>query len=288
MPTAAELQEYYNDGYTFPLGAHVADAPRTVKLMTRLLGAKDTGRMLEIGCSYGSTLALFRDRGWTVEGVEVDERATSYARSEYGLAAYAGTLEQARDKLHPPFDVIASHHVIEHVLDPREFLSDVTKLLSPHGVVVIRTPNIASLIARLTGGWWDWCAAPEHVHLFSPRSLRRLLAQVGLTESTEVTRRGPALPFLVEFSRATLKRRAPRTIRRKVFGDQPENVGLPHRTGRRDKFPVFRAALAGLGLPLDGIVNVAGRLGFGTAPELMVSAVRADTTSAGNALGSPD
>ena len=39
---------------------------------------------------------------------------------------------------------------------------------------------------------WEWAAPPEHVHLFSPRSIRRLLAEAGAAGVELSSRRGDA------------------------------------------------------------------------------------------------
>ena len=47
---------------------------------------------------------------------------------------------------------------------------------------MVQTPDSGSALARVTGKHWPPYAPVEHLHLFSGRSLRQLLAQLGLVE----------------------------------------------------------------------------------------------------------
>ncbi len=58
--------------------------------------------------------------------------------------------------------------------DPDAFLAVLERFLAPGGMLVIVTPDIGSLAARLMGGrWWHYRVA--HVNFFNRRSLGRLL-----------------------------------------------------------------------------------------------------------------
>lgn len=271
MPTAEELQSYYNGAYTFPADAHIGDAAKYAAVVSRALGEVRAGKMLEIGCSYGAVLSHFRDRGWVVEGVELDERAASRARLEFGIDVHSGTLQDSIGRLHPPYDVIGFYHVIEHVLDPRQFLLDVRSLLSANGVVVIRTPNIVSTVALCAKGWWEWCVAPEHVHIFSPGSLVRLLSDAGFTLDRRITHRGAAHATLVELARLLVNRVARARARN---GDRREPPPTASGTQPGESFPLTRRALSLLSAPFDRALDAAGVLGSGVGPEIVITATR--------------
>jgi SAM-dependent methyltransferase len=162
--------------------------------------------MLEIGCSYGAILARFSLAGWEVEGVEIDARAASYAREQFGLRVHTGSLEGVRRSLAGSYDVVAAYHVVEHIQDLDGILSLVAKLLAPGGRLIMKTPNVGSLAARIGQGWWEWACAPEHVHLFTVASLRRCLARAGLVLERWTTRRGDARSTPVESARAVVSR----------------------------------------------------------------------------------
>lgn len=131
------------------------------------------GRILDVGCATGRLLAHLKLRGWDVAGVEICEPAARFAREKRGLPVFVGTVE---DSDYPPnsFDIIHFSHVIEHVPDPRIFLSRIHELLVPGGFVLIVTPNVGGIQARLFGRGWR-SAIADHLNLFSHKGLRRLL-----------------------------------------------------------------------------------------------------------------
>ncbi len=64
----------------------------------------------------------------------------------------------------------------EHVYEPRRFLDAAHALLRPGGVLTITTPDVTSLLARVSGRGWVSFKIPEHVYYWSPATMRRVLA----------------------------------------------------------------------------------------------------------------
>jgi hypothetical protein len=72
------------------------------------------------------------------------------------------------------------------VPDPFAFLVEVKRILAPGGYAMITTPNIDGLQARLFRAAWR-SAIPDHLFLFSKRSLTRLLNRAGFAVHRAVT-----------------------------------------------------------------------------------------------------
>jgi 2-polyprenyl-3-methyl-5-hydroxy-6-metoxy-1,4-benzoquinol methylase len=268
MPTAERLAAYYNAQYQVPRNRHRARAQRAATHVRDIVAphAPRAERVLEVGCSYGDVMMALRDHGWTTMGIELDDRAAAIGRSA-GLDVRTGTVERAL----PPderFDVVYAAHVVEHLPDPLGTVRRMADALTNDGCLVLRTPNAASLASRMLGSRWEWAAVPEHVHLFSPRSVALLLERAGLRVVHHTTRRGDAHPIAVE-----LPLGLGRAMRRRgAGGGAPRHI---HEQGRVPftHRPVFRAVAAvasAVGLPLDAALQ-AGGLG----EELEIVAVRA-------------
>jgi len=147
------------------------------------LRAEHTGRLLEIGCGSGTFLDGMQQLGWNVEGIDTDPQAIENARRNYSLKLRKGTLAEQRFPS-ATFDAIVVCHVFEHVPDPRALLSECRRILAPGGTLVITTPNILSMGHRRFQSAWVHLDPPRHLHIFSPDSLRRMVAESGLTTET--------------------------------------------------------------------------------------------------------
>ena len=70
--------------------------------------------------------------------------------------------------------------VIEHVADPASVLCSLRKLLSPTGLILIKTPNIDTLDGRLFRNHnWGGFHCPRHFVLFNKESLEHLGSRCG-------------------------------------------------------------------------------------------------------------
>ncbi|WP_312678764.1 class I SAM-dependent methyltransferase [Stutzerimonas nitrititolerans] len=137
------------------------------------------GSLLDVGCGDGAYLALVRDCGWKVTGVEPDSLAANNART-IGLTV-CGDLSILLDNKEL-FDVITLSHVIEHVHDPLKTLRDCFDLLRPGGQIWLETPNTDSLVHQEFGEKWRGLEAPRHLVLFNKHTLMSAVNNVGFVD----------------------------------------------------------------------------------------------------------
>lgn len=130
----------------------------------------EKGRLLDVGCAAGFFLNEAQKRGWHVAGIEPAEYAAQYARNRLGLDVKSGTLESV-DLPKNHYNVVTSWDVIEHVIDPDPFIEQIHSLLCRDGLMVLGTPNSASLAAGVKQQAWTHFRPPEHLFYFNPRSL---------------------------------------------------------------------------------------------------------------------
>jgi SAM-dependent methyltransferase len=148
----------------------------TRRLMSCCKGLLADARILDIGCGDGFHLNLLRQYGkksWTLEGIDIDERAIKMAKKS-GLKAYCGCVESL-ELPQNTYDLILMIQTIEHVEKPDEVLRGIHKLLKPGGQLVIVTDNTDSLDFRLfKKSYWGGYHFPRHWNLFNPNSLKKL------------------------------------------------------------------------------------------------------------------
>jgi len=163
-------------------------------------------RALDVGCATGALLDALRERGWEPQGAEICAPMAEYGRLRYRLPIHSGSLESARFP-DGRFELVHASHLIEHLNAPGLFLDEVGRVLASDGLVVLTTPNVSSLQARLFGAAWR-SAINDHLYLFSRRSLEKLLSAHGFRPLRAVTWGGWARGLEPAFLKAPLDRLA--------------------------------------------------------------------------------
>lgn len=134
------------------------------------------GSLLDAGCGDGSFLQTAQKKGWQVVGCEADLNRASYCGEVLGIEVYtdlSGLLGQKT------FDVVVCRYSLEHFNDPSRELQVFRKLLAPGGRLLILVPNLASVQAKLFGRQWFQLLPADHVHHFTPATLKALVSKAG-------------------------------------------------------------------------------------------------------------
>jgi 2-polyprenyl-3-methyl-5-hydroxy-6-metoxy-1,4-benzoquinol methylase len=150
-------------------------------------------RVLNVGCAQATLDLLLAERGVEMTSVEIREGFLDYARQRWERGKITWLLGDflAMDIPGAPFDLVMSHHVIEHVSEPSGFLQRMTSMVKKGGQVLVTTPNGAYIRSGLPtfSGVGDLRERPEfanskdgadHVFAFTPDELRKLAEQAGL------------------------------------------------------------------------------------------------------------
>jgi len=175
-PTATDTLDAYSEmidlDYAFDSDLRILRAREIVKRVVRF---KSDGSWLDVGAGSGELVEASSDSGFKSMGLEPSQYLSKIA------------VELGRDVLRESLltydfgdlDVVSFIDVIEHVENPRELLSKAKSLLTPDGVLVIITPDINSLAARVFKNFW-WHIRPAHIGYFSRATLCQLLKELNL------------------------------------------------------------------------------------------------------------
>jgi len=181
-PTNYYNADYFSgghaDGYSDYRGAEAVlrrEFAGTLGFIRRL-GA--SGKLLELGCAYGFFLKE-ASRHFDVAGIELADDAAAHCRAQ-GFHVLQGVPDQANLAQIGRVDVMVLLDVIEHLPQPRETLDLCNRYLNQGGRIVITTGDFASLVARLSGPSWRLMTPPQHLWYFTPESMRRMSAGLGL------------------------------------------------------------------------------------------------------------
>jgi SAM-dependent methyltransferase len=141
---------------------------------------KQNGRLLDIGFGAGSLMEAAARAGWTTLGVEVSPPAIEHV-GRLGFEVFCGELQEA----HYPdryFDVVTASEILEHVDAPRALVSEIARILRPGGLFWATTPHGKGVSAKALGLKWSVISPPEHLQLFSVRSMKRVLLEAGFSK----------------------------------------------------------------------------------------------------------
>ena len=133
--------------------------------------------VLEIGCGAGGILAVFKENGANVTGLDFDDDYLNEARN-HDINVIKGSTEVL--DIDQKFDVIILSHLLEHIVNPHDFLQDVKRFLSKDGLIYIEVPSINSV--RDGAFHYDLLRYWQNAHTihFTTKSLSLLCKSVGL------------------------------------------------------------------------------------------------------------
>ena len=137
-----------------------------------------SSRVLDIGCGRGLLLRELSNRGFDTHGTELNMLADQSLSSQCTI--------HITDSLHSLqfpndyFDLVIIWHVLEHVSDPQETISEISRILSPDGQLALAVPNFGSMQSRIFGRSWFHLDLPRHIFHFTLPGLEKLLESNGL------------------------------------------------------------------------------------------------------------
>lgn len=125
-------------------------------------------RAVDIGCRDGYWSERLKENGYEVSSLDIEPH-------------YA-TARQHDVETGLPFDdksvdLVWCTEVIEHLHNPKKFLTEIDRVLKHGGTAILTTPNSAwwfYIISRLWGWTPEKLQNPDHKQFFSERSLRAL------------------------------------------------------------------------------------------------------------------
>lgn len=166
------LDRYYGEQYVG--GRHGFTASmcdrRRIRIIDRCVPGIQRPKLLDVGCGDGTLIAEAIRRGYRATGVE----RFSGVAADAGLPVRSSLRDAGQDA---PHDCITMWHVLEHLTDLDDTITQVRKLISDDGVLIIAVPDFGSLPAKVFGRFWLHVDVPRHRFHFTDASLTRLLSR---------------------------------------------------------------------------------------------------------------
>ena len=187
-PSPAVMSDYYSNSENYAYWAeHIfpaSEVSRREKIhkpwLTRVADYCDRfnirkGTLIEVGPGFGtfSELAAASGLFGDVIAIEPTPEMAASCRTR-GVNVIEKRIEDISEKEIGPADVLVAFEVIEHLFDPAAFVNQCARFLSPGGLFVLSCPNGLGFDIAVLGGR-ALAVDAEHVNLFNPGSLTRLL-----------------------------------------------------------------------------------------------------------------
>jgi len=131
------------------------------------------GKVLEIGCSYGTYLFQLKKIGWDVKGIELSKKAVDHGKNKLNLDILNLDIQDFESE--EKFDIIYLRMVLEHVESPKIVLKKCYSLLKPYGKLVLILPDISGLEVRIYKKFAYTLQLPYHLYHFTPITIKNYL-----------------------------------------------------------------------------------------------------------------
>ena len=130
------------------------------------------GKILDIGAGVGDFLMTAKNDGWEIIGIEPSEKAKNIA-----IKKGVSFVNEVKEIESHSLDVITMWHVLEHVPNLEEQITELKRMIKPNGTIIIAVPNFNSFDANYYGNYWAAFDVPIHLWHFSKTAIQKLFAK---------------------------------------------------------------------------------------------------------------
>ena len=152
-------------------------------VLDRFAAGRSRRLLVDIGSGSGGFLSQQRDKFDRHCGLEITPAAVDFSRSALGL-----TMATSMDEIAGPIDVATAWHSLEHFPTAalERLLAQLAQKMPAGGLFLVSVPNNASFQYRIFRRRYAFFDVPNHLHQFSPDSLRRILRAHGFEPRASV------------------------------------------------------------------------------------------------------
>lgn len=135
--------------------------------------------ILDLGAGNGFFSLAAKEKGFKVISIEQNKSSIDFAKS-IGIKMIASDISSKISMGYASLvDNVILNHVFEHILEPYNFLSILSKNISNRTKIIIFIPNANSIWRYIFKEKWYGWDPPIHVHLYNKKSLEIIIKKAG-------------------------------------------------------------------------------------------------------------
>jgi SAM-dependent methyltransferase len=190
----------------------------------KIFGKYKFDKILDVGCGDGNFSIMVKEacQASKVYGIEATEKGVELAQENGVVASRLDIDSDVFPFEEGSFDAVFAGEIIEHLFDPDHFLDEIYRVLRPGGILVLTTPNLASIHNRIAlifgyqpfpmgissrfneGRMYEpeseQAQSLDHIRVLTLRSLKKLM-NIHNIQIIEITGSCASLPKTMRFRR---------------------------------------------------------------------------------------
>ena len=191
VPNSNELKKFYSKNYFKNTSKNfkgyedynqlkevlAKEATRKITFIRKYTQKKD---LLDVGCGLGGFIKVAQKNGFKVSGNDISDFAIKKVSKDMKIPFYPGPISE---KVLPKsrFEIITAWDVLEHIPQISDAIKAISNSLKKDGLLFLTTPDLDSWDSRVFGRfWYGYKKIPEHLIIFSSKSIRKILEDSGL------------------------------------------------------------------------------------------------------------
>lgn len=184
IPSQEEFDMYYCEMSKYERDDHITQESKyehekfnqIVSFIVPFLKNNQT-RILEIGCSTGLLLSIFKKKGYeNILGVDPSPSCSETAKNLYGIHVLTNTLSNLSIEKES-VDIVILSGVLEHIRELDISLTNLWNVIAKGGMIYIAVPNASQYINGEDAPFQEF--STEHINFFGTTSLTNLMTKNG-------------------------------------------------------------------------------------------------------------
>jgi SAM-dependent methyltransferase len=150
------------------------------------IAVKKGMQIVDVGCGDGGYATFCASMGANLTFIDIQDEKVEALRKQLGAGDYQGEFKGIVSECNPiPLpdnyaDLVMSTEVLEHVPDPKQFLSEMVRIAREDATFLLTVPDSRGENLIMPTAPDVYFREPNHIHIFTPEDFEQLAESCGL------------------------------------------------------------------------------------------------------------